>query len=147
MRTSTGARGTARPEGFAASAREALAAGFGAFKIAPFDEIVRGADRIPGALGPGLARLAATRAAIGPACELMVDCHWRLDERESEDLIREGEALGLHWIECPIAEEVGTLAALRRLRGLANGRGIRLAGNELGIGRAGFEPYLVARGV
>ena len=74
----------------------------------------------------------------------MVDCHWRLDVAETETLIVEGEGLGLYWIECPIAEVPENLGTLRQLRGLANARGIRLAGNELGIGLRGFEPYLDA---
>jgi galactonate dehydratase len=133
-----------RPEGFAASAREAIAAGYAAVKIAPFDEVAPDAARVPGALAPGLARIAATREAIGPGRRLMVDCHWRLDERESEIVIREGAALGLYWVECPLPETDANLPALRRLRRLANDRGVRLAGCEHGIGEEGFAPFLRA---
>lgn len=48
------------------------------------------------------------------------------------------------WVECPLPETDDTLTALRRLRGLANARGVRLAGCELGIGEAGFAPFLRA---
>ena len=133
-----------RPEGFAASARDALAAGYDAVKIAPFDEVAPDVTRVPGALALGLARIAATREAIGPERDLMVDCHWRLDERESEEVIREGASLGLYWVECPLPETDANLAALRRLRSLANARGIRLAGCEHGIGQQGFAPFLRA---
>ena len=133
-----------RPEGFVASARDALAAGYDAVKIAPFDEVAPGAARISGALGPGLARIAATRDAIGPDRDLLVDCHWRLDEDEAEEVIRQGEAQRLYWVECPLPETDANLPALRRLRGLANARGIRLAGCELGIGQQGFAPFLQA---
>ncbi len=132
------------PAGFAASARDALAAGFEAFKIAPFDEVVPGAARVPGSIGPGLARIAAVREAIGPGRDLMVDCHWRLDEEEAGRVIREGEALDLHWVECPLPETPSSLPALRRLRALANARGIRLAGCETAVGQEGFAPFLQA---
>ena len=133
-----------RPEGFAASARDALAAGYDAVKIAPFDEVAPDAARIPGALAPGLARIDAVRAAIGPDRALLVDCHWRLDEDETAEVIRQGEAQRLYWVECPLPETDANLPALRRLRGLANARGIRLAGCELGIGQQGFAPFLQA---
>ena len=133
------------PSGFAASARDALAAGFEAVKIAPFDEVVPGAARVQGSLGPGLARIAAVREAIGPARDLMVDCHWRLDEPEAETVIREGQALALHWVECPLPETEANLPALRRLRTLANASGIRLAGCETAVGEEGFAPFLDAQ--
>ncbi len=133
------------PAGFAASARDALAAGFEAVKIAPFDEVAPGPARVPGSLGPGLARIAATRDVIGPTRDLMVDCHWRLDEREAETVIREGEALGLYWVECPLPETEANLSALRRLRSLANARAIRLAGCETAFGEKGFASFLKAQ--
>ena len=92
----------------------------------------------------GLARIAATRDAIGPDIDLLVDCHWRLDEQEAEEVIREGAAHRLYWVECPLPETDANLPALRRLRSLANARGIRLAGCELGIGQEGFAPFLRA---
>src|SRR6185437_8986836 len=52
------------PHGFAASARDALAAGFTAVKIAPFEEVVPGENR-PGTIDFGLARIAAVRDATG----------------------------------------------------------------------------------
>src|SRR5262249_32965780 len=57
------------PEGFAASAAHAVARGFEAFKIAPFDEVTRercAAGEGMAAMQAGLARVAATREAIGP---------------------------------------------------------------------------------
>jgi galactonate dehydratase len=133
-----------RPEGFAASARLAVAAGFEAVKIAPFDEVAPEGPRVAGSLSPALARMAATREAIGPGRELMVDCHWRLDVAQAEEVIRAGAAVGLGWFECPLAETAANIGALARLRGLANERGIRLAGCELGIGEEGFAPFLAA---
>ena len=77
-------------------------------------------------------------------CDLMVDCHWRLDEAAALEVIRAVEPLRLYWLECPIPEIEDNLPALRRLRDDANTRGIRLAGLEHGIGIAGFAPYLSA---
>ena len=135
------------PEGFAASACAALAAGHAAFKIAPFDEATaaaRAAGDLASAIRQGLARIAAVRDAIGADRRLMVDCHWRLDEEAASTVIAAAAELGLHWVECPLPETPDHLAALRRLRGLANARGVRLAGCEEAIGVAGFAPFLAA---
>ncbi|MBL8382903.1 MAG: mandelate racemase/muconate lactonizing enzyme family protein [Burkholderiales bacterium] len=135
------------PEGFAASARDALAAGFRALKIAPFDEVdparcARGEGGT--AMRAGLARIAAVRAAAGPAIRLMVDCHWRFDEATAAALIDAVAGLELHWIECPLPENAANLGAIARLRSRANAGGIRLAGMEQGIGCAAFRPYCEA---
>jgi galactonate dehydratase len=66
------------PAGFAASARDAIAAGHEAIKIAPFDEATaeaRNAGGLYAALIPGLQRIEAVRAVIGSGRRLMVDCH------------------------------------------------------------------------
>ena len=78
------------PDGFAASARDAIAAGHEAIKIAPFDEVtaeVRNAGKILASLAPGLARIEAVRSAIGRERRLMVDCHWRLNEAAAAAVI------------------------------------------------------------
>jgi galactonate dehydratase len=135
------------PEGFAASARDALAAGFTALKIAPFDEVDPqecAAGRGVEAMQAGLARVAAVRAAAGPHTRLMVDCHWRFDEPTARALVDAAGALGVHWIECPVPETLDNIGALVRLRGAANARGVRLAGLELGIGIEAFRPWCEA---
>ena len=135
------------PQGFAHSARDAWDAGFRAFKLAPFDEVdvalcaAGGGEK---AMQAGLARVAAVRAQVGPACRLMVDCHWRFDEASAARLIQAAALSGVYWIECPLPEIDANLAALVRLRGLANARGIRLAGMEQGIGFEAFRPYCEA---
>ena len=135
------------PQGFAQSARDALAAGFRAFKVAPFDEVNPalcaggGGDA---AMQPGLERIAAVRAVIGADCRLMVDCHWRFDEATASRLIPAAAQAGLYWVECPMPEVDAHIPALVRLRGLANARGIRLAGLEQGIGFESFRPYCEA---
>ena len=132
------------PAGFALSARDAFAAGFRAFKVAPFDEVdparcAGGAGEV--AMQAGLARVAAVRAEIGPQCRLMVDCHWRFDAAGARQLVNAAAQLGVYWIECPLPEVEGNIAALVRLRKQANGLGIRLAGLEQGIRFEAFRPY------
>jgi galactonate dehydratase len=135
------------PTGFAASARDAAARGFTTFKIAPFDEVtpeILANDRTRCCLEPGLVRIASVRDTIGSACELMVDCHWRLDEAAARTVLAAVESLKLYWLECPLVEDSANLAALVRLRSAANRLGIRLAGCEQAIGLAGFAPFLAA---
>jgi galactonate dehydratase len=135
------------PEGFAASALDAIAAGHEAIKIAPFDEVtaeVRDAGKIMASLAPGLARIEAVRSAIGRERRLMVDCHWRLTEAAAEAVIAAVVASEVYWIECPLPESAENLAALRRLRRLANRHGVRLAGCEQNIRHQSFAPFLQA---
>lgn len=134
------------PFGFAASARDALASGYDAVKIAPFDEVVPKLDRagLVAAIERGLTRIGAVREAIGRNRDLMVDCHWRFDEPAAAEMIRVAAAHRVHWIECPLPETADNLTALKRLRGLANRLGILLAGCEEGVRVASFEPYLEA---
>lgn len=139
---------TRTPEGFAAQARAAAADGFGAIKIAPFDEVVlygaTKSDPTDWNLDAGLERIVAVREAIGPHVELMVDCHWRLNQAAAEAVLRATEALQLHWLECPVPEKPEFLETISRLRRLANDRGVRLAGCEEMSLVAGFAPFLDA---
>ena len=132
------------PAGFAARALEVKQRGFDAVKIAPFDEVRPGEATTAGAIDPGLARIAAVRAAVGPDIHLLVDCHWRLTEASAQDVLREVEPLKLYWFECPLPEQPANFDALRRLRGRANANGLRLAGCEMMTGLESFRPYLEA---
>lgn len=128
---------TRTPEGFAASARAALAAGHVAFKVAPFDEVspaICAAGDGVRAMQPGLERIAAVRDAVGPRARVMVDCHWRFDEATARALNDEAAKLGLHWVECPLPETSDNIPALVRLRRQCNGLGLRQAGLETGTG-------------
>jgi galactonate dehydratase len=133
---------TRTPAGFAQSARDAIAAGFSALKIAPFDEVEPGAGL--SAMQAGLARIEAVRAAAGASCRLMVDCHWRFDEAQARALLDAVAAFHLYWVECPIAETLASIPALLRLRGRANALGMLLAGLEQGIAFEAFQPYCEA---
>ena len=134
------------PAGFAASAREALAAGHCRFKIAPFDEanLLLCADDGSSVVQPGLRRIATVRDAIGPDRPLMVDCHWRLDEPVAARVIAAAAEMGVHWVECPLPETADAIPALVRLRTQANRRGVLLAGLETAVGVEGFAPFIAA---
>lgn len=135
------------PAGFAASARDAIFAGFTALKIAPFDDLTP--DNATSASGSrlvltGLERVAAVSELLGPEHELMVDCHWRFPPALAADV---GDALaerGVTWFECPIVESPAAIPDLKRLRARANARGMRLAGLEELPAPAAFRAYLEA---
>lgn len=136
------------PEGFAARARTAMADGFPAVKIAPFDNVALYGDTgrtVDSALlDAGLARIAAVREAIGPDADLMVDCHWRLHRAAAEAVLRATEPLRLYWLECPVPETPETMETIRALRKFANDRRVLLAGCEEMSLLEGFMPYLKA---
>ena len=135
------------PEGFAASAETARAAGHVAFKLAPFDEVnhrvCAEGDGVR-AMGKGIERVAAVREAVGGHARLMVDCHWRFDEATARKL---GEALArldVYWIETPMTETPANIPALARLRRHCNALGVLQAGLETSIGWDGFRPFCEA---
>ena len=128
---------TRSPGGFAAAARAALAAGYRNIKIAPFDGVIAqdaASTPIDALIRAGLDRVYAVRAAIGGDRALMVDCHWRFDERRAAALIRDLGDASPYWIECPISEHPSQFGAIARLRYLAGERDIKLAGGELVTG-------------
>lgn len=133
------------PEGFAAAARRAVSAGFRAVKLAPFEPMVWEDASEPhqrAAYAEGLARIAAVRAAVGPAVEVMVDAHWRFSPGGAAGLIRDVAPFDLFWLECPVSE--ANHAEIRRLRGLANARGMRLAGAETLAGLGAYRSIIEA---
>lgn len=140
-------RGTSprTPAGFADAARRAVAAGFAAVKLAPFDPYVWEDAAQPGAramLDEGVLRVAAVREAIGPHVDLMVDAHWRFSAGGASALIQELAPFRLYWLECPVAE--ANHAEIRRLRSMANHRGMRLAGAETLSGLGAYRPLVEA---
>lgn len=133
-------------DGFARSAKSALDQGHRAFKIAPFDEVLRGTGEPQKAalLHNGIERVSAVRDMIGPDCDLMVDCHWRLDSELATAVIEQCRSYNLFWLECPVAETRENLTEIAALRKKANAEGILLAGCELCVGVEGFRPFLDA---
>ena len=119
------------PDGFAARAAAVVATeGYRAIKIAPFDGYRWNADPDPARLAAGLARVAAVRAAVGPAMRIMVDCHARFDAATARAVI---DALAPHapfWIEDPVDSRRTPPEDQRALRAAAHHHGIRIAGGE-----------------
>lgn len=132
------ATGDRSPEGFAASAAQALAEGFSDVKCAPFDDVqARTLDSVAGRLAfeLGLARARAVRDAIGTDADLLVDCHQRFDEATAPRVVEALAPLRLFWIEAPGPRDTAaTLLPFKHtLRTLAPG--VRLAGGEDLLGR------------
>ena len=126
------------PDGFAATAKRAVANGFRAVKAAPFDGFPKAASpdaEIRSAVQKGIDCVAAMRAAIGPDVELMVDCHSFFDVPLSIRVARELEQYNLAWYEEPIAPERSE--ETQQIR-----RSIRqpMAGGEILFTVKGFEP-------
>jgi len=133
------------PAGFIASAREAVAAGFTMLKIAPFDGLEPAmAGEGDSLYHAGLERIEATCDAAGPYVQVLVDCHWRLNLPRTEDLMRRAAALGLYWVECPLAEDPDDCAELASLRPLRDSLGVRLAGGEKGANFEYFRKFIAA---
>lgn len=128
------------PEGFAEMAARAVAAGFDAVKLAPFDEMPRdlgNAAVIEDFTKRGIACAEAVRRSVGPKCDLLIDVHSHLDLRRGLDLARRMESLNLFWIEeVTPAEPVENLAAINREAKAPT------AGGETIFGVKGFYPYI-----
>lgn len=136
------------PAGFAESARIRLAEGYRAIKLAPFDGVHwedLGRSEVRKRLANGIDCVLACREAIGPDVRLMIDCHWRFDEKSTQDVMRELEPARLFWAECMVSERAEFHPALQRLRRFAEERGVLLAGGERQVGVWGFEPIAQGR--
>jgi galactonate dehydratase len=131
------------PEGFARHAAAAMAEGFQAVKLAPFDGMDRRRLRDPdqrARLHHGLACIAAVRDAIGTGVDCYVDCHSNFDLPIALEVAAELRRLGVWWFEEPVPTD--DLDALRALRPLVPD--LELIGGEHLYEVAGFWPYLAA---
>lgn len=119
------------PEGFAATAKRAVAEGFRAVKLAPWDGFVDSEAFVE----KGIECLFAVREAVGPTVRIMTDCHSFFTVERAIRVAKKLEPLGLEWYEEPVAPEKLTVT-------LAIRRGIRqeMAGGEFLFGVKGFEP-------
>ena len=130
------------PDGFAANAARAIADGFRTVKLAPFDEVGYGTpvEERRRLAEPGLARVAAVRAAVGPDLRVLVDCHWRFDVPTALQVARTLAELGIGWMEDPVPYEDGPegVVAVRRAAPLPIATGERL------ISAGAFVPFLEA---
>jgi galactonate dehydratase len=128
------------PEGFARAALEAVEQGFGAIKIAPFDEL-RSRDHVR--TGPaaawqmGVARVKAVRSAIGPKTELAVDCHRRMDPSEAVIVAEALAEYNLMWYEEPVAHRFE-----KELARITRSVPMPTASAESVFALEGFRPFL-----
>jgi galactonate dehydratase len=121
------------PEGFARAARGAVADGYRAVKLAPFDGVIAqdaATTPIDARTRAGVDRVYAVRDAVGAGVDVMVDCHWRFDVPRAEALLRDLEAAKPCWVECMTTEHPSSFASIARLTELAHERGTRTAGGE-----------------
>ncbi|WP_226781381.1 mandelate racemase/muconate lactonizing enzyme family protein [Oceaniglobus trochenteri] len=128
-------RGTSdrSPEGWAIRARAAVADGYTALKLAPFDGLTaidQTSSEARRKLAHGIACVAAVRDGVPDDVSINVDCHSRFSMVTARDVIREFAAMGVFWIESPIADDTTRRMDLRNLRRHASDLGIRLAGAE-----------------
>ena len=132
------------PDAFAKMAERAVAAGFDAVKLAPFDDMPRGADAATTEKFTqlGIDCTAAVRRAIGPKRDLLIDAHSRFDLERGFNLARRFEPLNLFWLEeVTPARPVEDLAAINRAAKMPT------AGGETIRGAKGFLPYIAAQAV
>ena len=126
------------PEGFAETARKAVAEGFRAVKAAPFDgfpALTAPAAEVARAADLGIACMAAIREAVGPDVDVLCDAHSFFDVPLALQVAMRMEPLRLGWYEEPVAPErtKETVEIRRSVRQ-------RMSGGETLFGVAGFEP-------
>jgi galactonate dehydratase len=123
-----------RPEDFARQARRAVADGFRALKVAPFDHLTGPQRAVQGVL-----RAQAVRDAVGPDIDLMIDVHHILELAELLAIGGRLAALRPRWLED--AAPINDLDALRAVRDVV---GAPLAGGEVAATVAEVQPALNA---
>jgi galactonate dehydratase len=133
------------PAGFAANAERAIAAGFDAIKLAPFDDMppnVSDRAQLEHFMQLGIDCARAVRDVIGPRRDLLVDVHSHFDRQDGLALAKRFEPLNLYWLEevCP-PEPVEDLAAINKAAKMPT------AGGEQIHGVKGFYPYIKAEAV
>jgi galactonate dehydratase len=133
------------PAGFATMAEKAVAAGFDAVKLAPFDGMpprLTDPVKLEEFTKLGLDCAAAVRRVIGPERDLLIDVHSHYDLERGRDLARRFEPLNLFWLEeVTPAQPVEWLAAINREAKMPT------AGGETIYGVRGFYPYIAAGAV
>jgi galactonate dehydratase len=133
------------PAGFASMAERAVAAGFDAIKLAPFDDMTRDlsdAAKVEEFTKMGIARADAVRKAIGPKRDLLIDVHSHLDLDRGLQLARRMEYLNLFWLE-----EVTPAKPVELLARINQEAKMPTAGGEAIYGVKGFFPYIAAKAV
>ncbi len=131
------------PEGFARAAAAAVAEGFTAVKLAPFDEL-RSPDHVrtgtQAAWRRGVARVRAVRDAVGDAVDVAIDCHGRMEASEAIVVGRELEDCDLMWCEEPVKHTFPD-----QLRLISGAVPMPTASAESVFGVEGFRSFLLER--
>jgi galactonate dehydratase len=131
-------------DGFAASARKAVAEGYRAIKAAPFDGYPReGSDtEIRQHVENGIACVMAIRDAVGDNVNVMIDCHSFFSVPASIELARRLQPANLTWFEEPLPPE--QVEDTRRIK-----EGIQqpMAGGEILFAVEGFAELCRQRAV
>ncbi len=133
------------PAGFAALARDRAAQGYTAFKLAPFDGVYwadMGDAEVKKKYQHALDCIFAVRDAAGPDAGVLIDCHWRFDEKSALQLLRDLAPVKLFWAECLTSERAEHHPVLDKVRRAADEMGVLVAGGERQVGVYGFEPLL-----
>jgi galactonate dehydratase len=135
--------GERTPKAFGLAAERAVGDGFAIVKCAPFDEVrpPAAAGSILEAARPGLERVAAVRAAVGPNVRVLVDCHSRFEAHTAPLVAEELAKLDVGWFEEPLQPTTDADG----LAQVASVVSIPIAGGESGYGEDFFEG-LVRRG-
>lgn len=136
------------PDGFAAAAKRAVAAGYRAIKLAPFDGVIAedaATTPIERLTSAGLDRIFAVRDAVGPEIAVMVDCHWRFDAARARKLLQAVAPAKPYWMECMTSEHPAGYAAIAQLTRLAHDTGTLTAGGETIAGADVAEAMCGAR--
>lgn len=104
--------GARTPLQFAEKARAAAALGFRALKFDPFGSAYRILE--PEERSMAVEIVEAVRDAVGPAVDLLIEVHGRLDVPSAVSMARELERLNPYWYEEPVSPE--SLSALAEVR-------------------------------
>jgi galactonate dehydratase len=133
------------PAGFASMASRAVAEGFNAVKLAPFDEMPRGLTdeaEIERFTAAGISAAEAVRTAIGPKNDLLIDAHSHFDLAHGLKLAERLAHLNLFWLEeTTPAPPPDNLAVINKAAPMTT------AGGESIYGVEGFYPYIKAEAV
>lgn len=127
------------PAGFARSVEQAVAAGFDAIKMAPFDGTPAAGAARTAFIERGVECARAARGVLGSARDLLVDVHSVMSLDEGLALLTALEPLRLYWLEeVSPPEPLSVLAAINKAAPMTT------AGGEALYGLPAFYQYAAA---
>jgi len=131
------------PDGFARSVERAIADGFDAVKMAPFDGLApRAGSERSRQIRLAIECAQAARRVLGPSRDLLIDVHSLLSVPEGLGILKEMEALHLYWLE-----EVTAPEPLEGLATINRATTTTTAGGESLVGIEAFYRYASAGAV